>query len=366
LCGVLVLGACAAAGMADELTVKKLPPYPTPTITGYSNGKITFRTQTGEVSKPLADVDLVKIAGQDAFNKAEDLFDKKDFAGAAKAFESVPDAGGRPWVAAITKARRLQALGEAGMIDKAAQEWVTQLVAAKGALPVVALMPRKFGAKGSAQNATAIALLEKQIAASKDAAVVSELKQLLAGVYEAQGDSAKVATVKEVPAEATSVPGQEPAQEPAGPTITVGPAQLRDCARLVENNNGAEVIGRITPAALRGFSSPSDLATGLLILGKAQLQVAKGIKGVDAKAKADRKEKLQEAGVSFMRVAVFCNSPDQAAEAMFDAGEVCTLIGDKDAAMKAYDAVMQNYRESESPKALEFVKKAQDILEKAR
>jgi hypothetical protein len=252
------------------------------------------------------------------------------------------------------------------MIDKAAQEWAAQLAAAKGAAPVVALMPRKFGAKGSTENATAIALLEKQIAASHDAAVVGGLKELLAGVYEAQDDLAKAASLKEGPTATTSVPGKEPVQEPTGPTITIGAGQLKEYARLVENNKGAEVISYLTPAALRGFSSPSDLAMGLLILGKAQLQVAKGITGKDTKALADRDEKLRQAGVSFMRVAVFCNLPDQAAEALYDAAEVCSLIGDQAAAKKAYEAIVQTYTDSESPKALEFVRKAREMLERAR
>jgi hypothetical protein len=367
---MLVLGVCVTAGLADELKLKKVPAYPTPTITGYADGMVTFRTQTTSGSKSLADVDVIKLAGQEAFNKAEDLFDKGDFAGAAKGFDSVPEAADRPWLAKLAKGRRLQSLGQAGMIEQAAKEWMAQLVAAKGASPVFAMMPKKFGAKGSAENKAAIVLLEKQIAASKDASVVSSLKQLLSGVYEAQGDSAKAAALREADdaGQATSGPDKEPAaQESAGPTVTIGLAQLKAYEGLVQNNKGADVVGHLTPPALRSLSSPSDLAMALLILGKAQLQVAKGVTVKDDNALADRNDKLRQAGVSFMRVAVFSsNSPDQATEALFCAGEVCSLMGDQDAATRAYETIVQNYQETDSPKAMEFVKKAQAILGKAK
>jgi hypothetical protein len=363
---MLVLGACVGAGMADKLSVKKMT-YPSPTITGYGDGKVSFRAQTTSGNKPLAEVDAIEIAGQDAFNKAEALFEAGDFAGAAKGFDAVPDAADRPWIAKLAKARRLQSLGQAGAIDKAAQEWITELVAAKGASPVVALMPKTFGAKGSAENKAAIALLEKQIAtSSKDALVVSGLKGLLAAVYEAQGDSAKADSLRDAQAgPATSGPEKEPAaQEPAvGPIVSIGPAQLKIYEGLVQNGKGADVVGHLTPGALRSLSSPSDLASALMILGKAQLQVAKGIAAKDEKALAERKEKLEQAGASFMRVWVFyASSADLAPEALFNAGEVCSLLGDQDAAMQAYSAIIQGFKDSDSSKALEFVKKTQDML----
>ena len=144
--------ALAAGAVADEVVVKGLK-YSDAKITGVKDWQIQLDTNTGtSVSKPLDAVGKITVTGQDSFNQAEAALAGNKFAEAVKAYDQALDRG-RPGLAQATIiVRRLRALGQAGMIDRAVNDWL-DLVKDNGTDKfVLGLRPGKCAPKRQGQR----------------------------------------------------------------------------------------------------------------------------------------------------------------------------------------------------------------------
>jgi hypothetical protein len=110
---------------------------------------------------------------------------------------------------------------------------------------------------------------------------------------------------------------------------------LEAAAVMIASGQGEQALSQIE-ANLKSYSHV-DLSGALLLAGKAQMQMAE-------KADKDAQRRLLlKAGLNFMRVAFFFPDRDEAPEALYEAGRVNALLGNKLAAWTAFEQVLQRH-----------------------
>ena len=345
---VVVLMAAAGVAPADEVTVEGLP-YPGVQIVDAQGGQIAFRMPAGNViTKPLADVTVLKITDAGALNQAEELMQQDKGKEAVRAYDEAMQAASQDWLQRLIRHRRLRALDQAGLISRWTEEWLTIAEAEKASKDVLSLRPKHLPERGSKDNGEAIRLLEVRLRQAKQNDYARAIKELLFELYRQEGRESQAVALalelgKPIPTEAQPQQGQ-PAPEPGADAR----AQLEKAAFLLEQGKADEVLAQIQ-ANLKAYPH-ADLAKALLIRGKARMRLAE-------KAAEDQKRKLLlEAGLDFMRVAVFFPSLEESPEALYQAGRVNAALGNSPAASAAYQQVIRRHPNSE------FAKKARAEL----
>lgn len=343
------LAMASALACGDEVTVKGLT-YRDAKVTGIENGQLVVEINGQTVHKPLESVTKVTITGQDSLNEAEGLAAGGKIADAVKAYDQAVDRTDMDWVKQLAVARRLKALGQSpDLIDRAVTEWLALLDQTKEAKFAISLRPTKPAAKGSKANEDAIAALEaKEKGLANDSPSASEMRGLLADLYRVQGNADKAKDM------ALKMSSGKPA---AGSTAQVsdnshGPgADLEGVLKTAKeqiDNGGAERALAGIKGAMQQFTV-AELPKALMLMGKAQMELAKTAKGDKAK------ELRMAAGLNFMRVVTFYPTiTELAAEAGYLAGKVNLEMGNRAAARAAFHRVVENY--SSSPFAAEAAK----------
>ena len=327
---------CASAALADDLTIKKIPPYSDVSIMDVKDGMISFRVASGVPStKSVADILSVALKDNDDINQAEKLFVAGKFADAVKQYDAAakktrPDT----WAGRLIRYRRLTALDQAKMIDKAVVEWLAMLDESGAKPGVLDLRPRNAAAKGAKENTQAIATLEAK--QSRDAAVAGAIKQALLDLYQAEGLKDKAGTVAgEIASSTTNAPDSGKSSGEGGD------GQIKAADVLLSSGDPAKALATMQDNL--GRYGGTDLAAALLVMGKAQMALAEKASDDAAKRKA-----LLEAGLNLMRVYTYYGSLSEAGEALYLAGKVNESLGNKDAAGKAYEKVVSRYANSDA------------------
>ena len=135
---VLVLW--TASVWADEVAVEKMPTFSGVRGHGGKDGQLLYRTVAGAtVTKPLAEVVSIQIQGQDKLNEAENLLKKGQFAEAVAAYDAIVT-GSDAMLKSVIPYRRLRALNQAGLIDRAVMDWLQLTDDSGGTSEICSLM----------------------------------------------------------------------------------------------------------------------------------------------------------------------------------------------------------------------------------
>lgn len=347
IAGALLAAATAPAG-ADDVLVRGLPPYDAVRVTGVRDCEVVFRTASGsEIVKPMKDVEGLLIVGQSDFNQAEELLRQRKPADAVAAFDAAARKAQGPWMDKLVQMRRLAAIDRAGLMDRATEEWLLIVEANHASEKSLSLRPQGAGPRGSADNAKAIALLEKTLQRLPDGAgkYAAAVRELLMKLYAAEGRQEQAtAMAQALAASGVAVP-RGPDQPGSGPAAPPPPqtAQLDAAAFLIEQGKAGDAVPQLQ-AKLRSYAE-RDLPRALLLLGKAQVRMAQKAAAAAARAL------LEQGGLNCMRVAVFFPDAPQAAEALYLAGSANALLGNSAAAQKAFRRVIEQYGSSEFARA---------------
>jgi TolA-binding protein len=350
LLAALALASALACG--DEVAVKGLT-YRDAKITGIEDGQLVVEINGQTVHKPLESITKVTITGQESLNEAEGLASKGKAADAVKAYDQAVDRADVDWIKQLAVIRRLKALGQApDLIDRAVTEWLALLDQTKEAKFAVSLRPTKPAAKGSKANEDAIVALEaKEKALGNDSPSVSEMRGLLADLYRIQGEADKAKAMALKMDSGKPAVGQTPVvgDSPHAPAAQgANPEDILKTAKEQIDNGGAEQALSAIKGAIQQFTV-ADLPKALMLMGKAQTEMAKSAKGEKAK------ELRMAAGLNFMRIVTFYPTITEfSAEAGYLAGKVNLEMGNRAAARAAFNRVVSNY--SGSPFAAEAAK----------
>jgi hypothetical protein len=340
---MVVTAVVPAPARADQINIRKFPPYPSVTIVDVKDGEISFRVGSAPpTAKPLRDVELIQLNGKEAFNRAEKLQgDPNTAAAAVAAYDEAAGALKGGWQEKLLRYRRLGAAENAGLIDRAAQDWLAAMDENPSA-GVEAMRP-KLAAKVTGGPA-AITTLENKLKNVKDASYQAAIKGLLLRLYEKEGLKDKLAAM------AGDLSGGG-----AGASVASDRDQLRGLQVRIEQGQAAEAVAEIQKR-LDQYDE-TDLPRALLLAGKGQMKLAES-----ASDAAGKKKQLVAAGLSLVKVyAYYPKSPD-AAEALYLAGQVHEALPAPNhaAAAAAFERVTKEY--SSSP----FAASAKTALEKIK
>ena len=332
--------ACGAA-LADELIINNIR-YPGVRVTDVAKLKISYQISGAIREKNLSDVTAFTIDTSREFNKAEQAFKAGKAADAVAAYtEAEAAAGSRTWLKRLVRYRRCQAAAAAKMPGQAVTDWLAILDEAGATAAAVALAPDAPAAKGSGENARAIALLEKRLSSKDDPAVQAGIRDLLLSLYGVEGLNDKAMLLRgSAPGPGDGTAGEKPGPAPpVGPSVDIpvsrAPAKLQKAVNQIKLGNYAAAVADID-ASLKRFNS-TELPGALLLRGKAlQMAYEKG-------GKKDR-SLLAKAGLSFMKVAAcFDASTPEAPEALYFGAMVSRQLGNEVAAGNAFRLLISRH-----------------------
>ena len=362
---IVAMALALGAARADEVTVKKYPPYGGVQITNVEKGMISFRLGQNLLARPIADVERIQIAGIEPFNEAERAISPRsgepDWAKAVKGYDAIADVQSRPWLKRLVQYRRLRALDQTAQFDRAVQEWLSLLKDEQDS--AAPLVPTKAAAKGSQANLKAISLLEaaRQSVQAKTPAAQAVAQALMQAYrIEAQTDKADA-----LAAELAGAPARAPgaAKTAAGnggktPGLTGAEGDVQRAIQAAETLVRPGQKADLLESSLRTLQenlrrcTEGDLPRALLLIGKAQILLAET-------AGPDQKRALYvNGGLNCMRVAAHFPDAVEAGEALLLAGKANLAIENKNAAQAAFQEVVKRYADSQA------AKEAQTLLKK--
>ena len=349
VCGLVWSATGAATARGDGIRLKNGITYEPVQIVKVADGFVTFQfpVRAGrQIIKSLSEVAAVTIGTNADYNRAESLMGQGMHSQALDAFGAAENAARDEWEKTLISYRLLAAADAAAQIDQAVTRWLAIVDKADATDQSLQLCPKNPAPGRSPQNDRAIALLEakaKQVTSEK---FLRQIQRLLVDLYELQGraDQARALAAKLVatapatgPAatgptgERTTDPSSLPPRTPASNADT-----LRAAAVLLDEGRYGEAAAMLRHR-LEGLSAV-ELPAGLLLLGKAQLEMAKSDPDPD---KARRL--LLESGLNLMRVAACFPKGQEAPEALLAAGEVNERLDNTDAARAAYALLLKRY-----------------------
>jgi TolA-binding protein len=340
LIAATLLASAAAAAFADTAEVGGLS-YSSVTVTDVRGAELVMRLSGRELTKPIGDVTLLSLEGKAKFNEAERLLKAGKSAEAAKAYDAAAKEMPLPWQGRLLRLRQLKAQDAAGMTVEAVKSYLAILDENK-TLKLSGIRPGKFGAKGSPQNAKAIEIVQAKLKelGDKKSPQREALEELLAEIQVAEGlavaapQTAPSGTGNAASTTAVAAAGSEPAptgtRAPAAPTA-VSPSVSQELPTAPQ-----EVASQVQANIL--LYAEKDLPAALLLSAKAQSAMA-----AKAPSEAERKDLLTAAGLDAMRVVAAFPRSEQAGECLLVAAEASAALGNKTAAVKAYEAVVAEY-----------------------
>jgi TolA-binding protein len=331
------LTVCVCCGFArgDEVQWRGIS-LPQPEITGAQDFTVTYRLRNrSEQSRPVNELDRLAVDGMDQFNRAERLVGR-DPAQAIGLYQQAAT-GASGWKQRLARYRLFQAADKARRFDLAAETWL-DLAGPTPSKVALDLIPSTYGEKGSETNARAIQLLKARLEAAGDGALGQAIRQMLVGVYRAEGQAEEAA---EIASEVI---------DSAGTGSTGAGGQLQAVQALVDRGDYAKAIGTLQ-AGMNRYTD--ELPQAMLLMARAKL-------GQWDKSGQRQRDALLEAGLFAMRVYAFYPASPAAPEALMVAGEVNGHLGNLPAAQAAYGKVVERYGNSpQATKAREALRKLQ-------
>ncbi len=335
---IAVLVLLCSPSLGDEVKVRDRHVYKEVRIFRVKDCEVTFLFSTKQtITKPLSELEYVRIDGQSWFNKAEKLLLKGEFSEALKAYDLAEETAPRKWMKELIRLRRLQVMDQCGMIEQAVLLWL-EIVKENGASKnSLTLRPSKLGPKGSNQNSKVIAILEVEFKKSGSTALKTAIETLLLDLYKVEGihkkasDLAKDIATRPVEADLPDAAEQgELAAKLKAAEVMVQEAEIASAAKALE----------MIESNLPKFSY-SDHSAAYLLRGKARTVLAE--KSKDEKLS---RRHLLDAGLDFMRVVTYFPGSVEAPEALFEAGRVNLALKNFSAARVAFATVVSRYGKS--------------------
>lgn len=311
----LVLAAWVGMAMlarADEVRrVDGHRPYVGVEIVGFEDGELAFRVNThgNVVKKPLTEIAAISVDNQAAFNQAERLFDKREYAKCIQPFERARRQARHQWLVDLIDVRLLTAYDETGRFDRAVRTFLELLPRA----PAEALFrrPVNIPKAGSDYNRIAFGLISQAEKRIDDPGLLRHVRLLKLDVLWAE----KSPAARELAAE---LDGVAPASQPSRQLVS----QVERLSRLVEMGRYERALPLIEGAMAR---APEDGLDVLLMLqAKCEL------------ATAQSDEQLRQAALTAMRVVIHYDRSQSLAEALFVAAKAHERLGLVDRAIALY------------------------------
>jgi len=327
----------AANGAGGDQVVYQRITYHDFKVAGIKDCKIILRAVRGNRSMqlPLMEVELIEIEGQATFNKAEKLLKAGKYAESATLYDTAERDASSALLKRLIRYRRLKALDAAGLVDRAAKDWLIIMDENASSASAAALAPKRLAPKGDRRNARAIALLKARLKTARDKKskkLAAAIDKLLGKLNARQGRAAGSEP-------STSVGSSKP--KPATAPKTAGVVSLKSAAVVIGDPKAtpaklAEVLKYIQ-ANLDRYKD-EQLPEALLLAGKAQWRLANAAS--NAKQKRDL---LLKSGLNCMRVAALYPDSDEAPPALLLAGRVSFVLGNVPASRNAYEQVIRRY-----------------------
>ena len=336
---VLLAAACVPA-VADEVVVGRVP-YSAVNVTGFTGGRLVFLIRGRSNTRALSDITRITLDGRKDFNEAEGQLNT-DPAKAARLYGQALRQARADWERLLIEHRRLDALGRAGQTADWTRHWVALVSSPKATAAEAALEPAKLGADEDVRKAAeyiAERIDRIRLPAGKKAAeALLERFRRQAG-----GDGDERPEPSEKPAPKPGPSAEEPAVDVEVERSSVGQlGRIEDLLRRGQAAPAAEMLDEFIPKA-----RSRELPRALFLAGVARLKLAQ--------AAADPVKRLGEAGLMFMKVAVFYPRDKNAPEALYRAAEIVQSLNDPPAANALYQRLLTRYKDS--PFAAEAAKK---------
>ena len=331
----------ASVVCADDVVVRfgtKSMPYSGVRITGFANGEVRFLLATGgrSLTKKLGEIKTIDIKALPTFGQAEELVVKgKDWSLAIKGYDQAAKKATAKWQKDLIAVRRLRALDEGMMTDRAVKEWLALADAMAGGAWVLAIRPTRQAKKGYPANGAAIRILERKRILGKrskqyDAAII----EVLMGLYNSEGQADKASELAELLRNGGAVAPSNGNGGTGTPTSVVPLASIEILLTGNKPDSALESIEKDLHKYAR-----AQLPKALLLRGRAQMQSAK------TRTAQARSTLLLKAGLNFMRVVVADPKSPEAPEALFQAATIHTMLAKPNlrAARAAYGKVVSDY-----------------------
>jgi len=353
-----VLAVTCAVASADDITLTTGLKYSNVVVAGVEDYQMTFRVAGGAtITKFVIEIKVMDLQGLDSFNQAEKLMAQKtpQAAEAVRAYDAVTNLESRPWLKKLLQYRRVRALGQAGTVVRATQEWLAVLDEDGASAGGVALQPARLAEKGSQDNLEAISVLEKKLQGlKKDIPYWQAVGQVLMRLYRQEGLDEKADKLAGGLAGKPALPskpakGDTVAKGPETPPDNAGAAtaaqtQMQAFVTLIRPGQKKEVLEDALAKLQGGMKRypDSQLPQAMLFCGKAQLLLAQSAAG------GAKMALLLDAGLDLMRVVAYYGDAPEAGEALYLAGKVNAALGNGGAARAAYEEVVNRYGDSEA------------------
>ena len=338
---MVMVGLSASVICADDVEArfgKSYMRYSGVRITDFADGQVKF-TLAGSwsLTKKLDDIKTISIKALPTFGQAEQLAAKgTNWPLAVKGYDQAAKTATRRWQKDLIAVRRLHALDQGGMTDRAVKEWLVLADAKGGSAWVLSARPTQQAKKGYPANAAAITMLErKRIIGKRSKQYQVAIVEVLMGLYNREGQTAKASALAEWLRSGGNV-AIPPANGNGGGTPQAG-GSLESIEMLLKGDKPDRAL-KFIEEDLHKYTRP-QLPKAMLLRGMAQLQIAK------TKTDQARSMLLVRAGLNFMRVVVADPKSPEAPEALFQAGMIHTMLAKPNlrAARAAYNKVISDY-----------------------
>jgi TolA-binding protein len=343
MAAVLGLGLAGSAA-ADTVRMTNGLTYSNVNVRDVADGALSFTIRRREISRPIAEVARIELAGDGEVAAAEKLLAAEGKAEqAAEAYRAIRR-GAEGWRKRLATYRLIQIEPKLGRVDKAYELWLGALDADNPSKAMLALRPMQLGPKGGKANARAIKRLEAELKRARSDAYLKALREGLLDLYERQGrleDARKMAALLGGEGPRTRPEGDGDGETPVSPPPVNGQTAvlLRQARLALKADEHAAAAGYIQPR-LKQFSS-GELPTALHLLGKAQL----GMASTEQDAERARRLRLR-AGLNLMRVYAGFPDSEEAVESLLLAGRACEQLGNESAAKAVYDDILKRFADT--------------------
>ncbi|MBS3733560.1 MAG: hypothetical protein KGY99_01385 [Phycisphaerae bacterium] len=305
-------------------------------VSDCADGALSFEWRTQSLSRPLERIRRITLYDQPAFNKAESQLQEAP-ARAVALYDRAEKNARRDWLKRLIAYRRLTALGKAGRIGQWVRHWGQLLK--EGDEPLVAAEFRPASLGTPEQNGQALQHLQSLLEGVDDERVAPAIRAVMATLRRAGADDAAEGS--------EAAPSERPAADTRDMDVSVRAAaeqrsrRLRDMESLLASGDARAAV-RAIDAQLPELTD-DELPRALYLAGMARMKASPEA--------SNAAELLAEAGVMFMKVAVFYPFADDAPEALLRAGTVSERLGNDGGAASAYEVVVARYADSASAKA---------------
>ena len=312
------------------------------------------------IKKRLWQIRRMEIAGNGAFNQAEQLLEKKKFTEAIVSYDKAHRAARTKaaWIKTMIRDRRYGSLVAAGKIKRAVEDWLEMVDTTNADPAALNLCPTKFAPEGSPANQTAVQILDARAVQllkdkKRNKAYVGRILILKMKIQEADGDDTGAIRTAEQIAKLDGIRPSSPKDNEKQPVAARNALNLAVLEQLMKSGKTDNVIQNIR-ANLKEYNN-IQLPGAMLLLGKGLLQK------YEQDGKRDRKL-LIRAGLNLVWVyAEFASTPE-APEALYLAAVVNRQLHEPPAVRKALEVLVESYGGSdENPWAAKAAKELAEM-----